>query len=85
MSKEENAYKQLLQGIQEYINECLSKAGYDKTYTAIVKEVNQNGYTILLNGNIYSKVKTIGGTCIVNESVEVLVPQNNFSNMFILK
>ncbi|MBQ0112206.1 MAG: hypothetical protein KBT03_03660 [Bacteroidales bacterium] len=85
MDKNEIAYQQLLQGIQEYTQECLDNGGYDKTYTAIIKSVTTQGYTILLNGQTYENIKTIGGTCVVNETVKVIVPQNNFSNMFILK
>lgn len=85
MNRDEIAYKKLLQGIQNYTQECLARCGYDKTYTAIITNIVPNGYTILLNGNIYNNVPTIGGTCVINETVKVVVPQNNYSNMFILK
>lgn len=85
MDRNETAYNQLMQGIQQYTKECLDNGGYDKTYTAIIKSVTTQGYTILLNGQTYENVKTIGGTCVVNETVKVIVPQNNFTNMFILK
>lgn len=85
MDRNEIAYQQLLQGIQDYVKECLDNGGYDKTYTAIIKEVTNQGYNILLNGKTYNNIKTIGGTCMVNETVKVTVPQNNFNNMFILK
>lgn len=85
MNKNEIAYQQLIKGIQNYIEERLNNIGYDKTYTAIVKGVGIFGYQVLLNGQLYNNVNTIGGTCTINETVKVVVPQNNLSNMFILK
>ena len=48
-------------------------------------EVNEDLYTIELNGVEYSGIDTIGGTCIVNEIVRVMIPQGQYNNMFILK
>lgn len=85
MDKNENAYKELIKGIQDYTKECLDNGGYDRTYTALVKEIKPQGYSVLLGGQLYENVKTIGGDCVVNETVKVVIPQNNFGNMFILK
>lgn len=85
MDRNKNAYEQLKNGISNYINEIVDKIGYDKTYSAIVKEVTNNGYTISLNNVLYYNVYTIGGTCTENEIVKVVIPQNNYNNMFILK
>lgn len=85
MDKNKNAYKELIKGIQNYTKECLDNGGYDRTYTALVKEIKPQGYSVLLGGQLYENVKTIGGDCVVNETVKVVIPQNNFGNMFILK
>ena len=86
MDKYENAVEQLKSGIKTYIDKKTIEIPCDRTFTALVTKINQNGtYEILLNGVKYNNIKTIGGTCYVNETVKVLVPQNNYNNMFILK
>lgn len=86
MNKYENAVDQLKEGIKTYINKKTDEIPCDRTFTALVTKVNSNGtYAVLLNGVEYNHIKTIGGTCYVNETVKVLVPQNNYNNMFILK
>ena len=86
MNKYENAVDQLKKGIEIYIDKKTDEITCDKTFTALVTKVNSNGtYAVSLNGVEYNHIKTIGGTCYVNETVKVLVPQNNYNNMFILK
>lgn len=59
---------------------------YDKTYSATVYDVNSDGtYDITINNIKYKKIKTIGGTCTLNEVVWVLAIQNNLQNLIILK
>jgi transcriptional regulator with XRE-family HTH domain len=48
-------------------------------------EAIEDEYTVEINGVEYSHVSTTGGRCNIYETVHVLVPQGNFSNMFILK
>lgn len=86
MDKYTNAVEQLKYGIKDYVNKRLDDITCDKTYSAlVVNKYNDNSYDIILNGVKYNKIKTIGGYCDVNEIVKVLVPQNNYNNMFILK
>lgn len=86
MDKNANAVEQLKTGIKTYIDKKADEIPCDKTFTALVTKVSSNGfYSISLNGVEYNNIRTIGGTCKVNESVKVLVPQNNYNNMFILK
>lgn len=86
MDKNANAVEQLKTGIKNYIDKKADEIPCDKTFTALVTKVSSNGfYSISLNGVEYNNIRTIGGTCKVNESVKVLVPQNNYNNMFILK
>lgn len=86
MDKNANAVEQLKTGIKNYIDKKADEIPCDKTFTALVTKVSSNGfYSVSLNGVEYNNIRTIGGTCKVNESVKVLVPQNNYNNMFILK
>ncbi|MBQ0112310.1 MAG: hypothetical protein KBT03_04185, partial [Bacteroidales bacterium] len=85
MNKDKIAYDELLKGIQNYVQKCVNDSGKDMTYTAVIKSVDSEGYTILLNGATYSGVKTIGGLCSANEVVNVLIPNGNYNNMIILK
>lgn len=86
MDKQLQAYKSLLRGIQQYIKDTVGRYA-DRTYVGVIKayDSTENEYTVELNGIEYSHVATIGGSCNINETVHILVPQGNFSNMFILK
>ena len=82
--KDKIAYEQLLQGIQSYVKKCLAE-NKEITTTAKIVEIDEDEYTIELNGVQYSGVSTIGGTCSLNEMVKVMIPQGQYNNMFILK
>lgn len=75
----------LMEGIKFYINERFKTAPYDRTDTAIIKGISEFGYVISYNNTLYSDVKTTGGTCSINETVKIVIPQNNINNIFILK
>lgn len=75
----------LIEGVKFLISEWGRTAPFDKTDTAIVKGISEFGYVISYNNKLYSDVKTIGGVCNINETVKVMIPQNNMNNMFILK
>ena len=86
MNKNDIAVNALIKGIISYVQKIIDDAPMDKTFTAIIKKVNSdNTYTISLNGVEYKNIPTIGATCSLNETVRVLVPQNNYSNIVILK
>lgn len=75
----------LWEGITFYVNERFKNAPFDKTDTAIIKGVSEFGYVIDYNKNLYADVRTIGGTCYINETVKIMIPQNNMNNIFIMK
>lgn len=85
--KNKTAYQQLLNGISSFVDNYITKkAKFDVTKTAIcLGESDDYGYTILLENKQYRNIGTIGGTCSENETVYVLIPQNNMNNMIILK
>ena len=82
--KDKIAYEQLLRGIQSYVDKCLAE-NKEITTTAKVVEIDEDEYTIELNGVKYNGITTIGGTCSLNEMVRVMIPQGQYNNMFILK
>jgi hypothetical protein len=86
MDKQNRAYTALLRGIQQFVRDTVDKYS-DKTYTGLIKAYDsvEDEYTVEINGVEYSHVSTTGGRCNIYETVHVLVPQGNFSNMFILK
>ena len=86
MDKEARAYQSLIKGIQQFVRDTVDKYS-DKTYTGLITayDSDEDEYTVNLNGVEYEHVSTIGGSCNIYETVHVLVPQGNFSNMFILK
>lgn len=90
MDKNERAKIQLQKAISNFVTMAIKNAPFDKTYTAYIKKVNiDKTYDVSLNGVVYENVRTMSGMLekelFVNESVRVLVPQNNMNNMFILK
>ena len=86
MTDNQLAYEELKKGIQTYVEHCLDNYPNDITYTGIVIAVRPfNLYNIKINGVTYNNISTIGGTCVKNELVKVLVPQGNYSAMVILK
>lgn len=87
MEKDKIAYEQLIEGISSYVNKCVENSNSDKTVSGIVKKIydDDEGYSVLINGTMYDNVPSIGGTCKVNEIVRILIPQNNYGNMCILK
>lgn len=86
MDKQNRAYTALLRGIQQFVRDTVDKYS-DKTYTGLIRAYDsvEDEYTVEINGVEYSHVSTTGGRCNIYETVHVLVPQGNFSNMFILK
>lgn len=86
MDKNERAKEQLQKAIISFVSKAIKNAPFDRTQTGYIKTVNtDNSYNVVLNGIEYQKIRTIGGKCVVNETIRVLIPQNNPNNMFILK
>lgn len=85
MNESKNAYNQLLYGIQKYVEKCVDESKRDITLNALVKNIKSDGYDIIINGVQYNNIQTLGGVCHVNEIVKVLIPQNNYNDMVILK
>lgn len=86
MRKIEKYIDYLVDGIKAYVDNKINKANFDKTENGQIVAINSNStYNVKVGKNIYTNVKTLGGTCVLNEIVKVVSPQNQPSNMFISK
>ena len=86
MRKIEKYMDYLVDGIKAYVDSKINKANFDKTENGQIVAINSNStYNVKVGKNIYTNVKTLGGTCELNEIVKVVSPQNQPSNMFISK
>lgn len=86
MNENEQALSQLQQGIISYIDAKIDKMPFDITKSGVITKVNENGtYEVSINGVKYDKIKSIGGECKLNEAVNILIKQNNYNTMVILK
>lgn len=86
MRKIEKYMDYLVDGIKAYVDNKINKANFDKTENGQIVAINSNStYNVKVGKNIYTNVKTLGGTCVLNEIVKVVSPQNQPSNMFISK
>lgn len=86
MRKIEKYMDYLVDGIKAYVDNKINKANFDKTENGQIVAINSNStYNVKVGKNIYTNVKTSGGTCVLNEIVKVVSPQNQPSNMFISK
>lgn len=69
-----------------YVESKLANAPFDKTKTGRVAVVEgKNLYTVEINGKLMTGVPTISTTPFtVNQIVKVLIPENQYSNMYII-
>lgn len=76
---------EMIRGNKIMIDSYLSSNPSDKTKKGVVKKTGFSKYSVEVEGKIYDDIPTIGGTCAINEVVRVMIPQNQYSNMFIIK
>ena len=74
---------ELEKGIIRYVDSSIENAPNTHVYTGLIKSSSVDGYTIDLNGVEYTNVPS-KGTFSVNDTVRVVIPDNQYSNMFIL-
>lgn len=75
----------LKEGVKFYVDEKIKNAPFTKIYTGRIVGATDFGYQVLYNSKTYDDVQTIGGICLMNETVRIVIPDNNMNNMFILK
>lgn len=80
-----NGIQELIDGIKIYVDAKFDSITNDITTVGIIKGATEDGYSVEVNGVVYDDVDTIGGSCSINETVQVVIPQGQYGNMFILK
>ena len=72
-------------GTERSINMQIENAPYTTIKTGRVISKQQDGYVVEINGVQYGKLMVLNGVSLTaNNIVQLLVPNNNMSNMFIL-
>lgn len=75
----------LLSGIQYLIEQNIASAPFDKVKNGKVLAINLDGtYRVSIEGKIYNIPSLVRSGISVNSIVKILIPQNEYSNMFIL-
>lgn len=83
MSQVREAIQSLQEGILLAVKKYIENAKYDKTVRGrIVAILPNNTYSVLINGETYNIKAT--SVYSLNEIVNVMIPQNKYSDMFIL-
>ena len=86
MDKNEIAIQELKKGIDNAIKQAINNAPFDKTEIGKIVYVNStNGtYNVELNKITYENIDTLNNmSFIINDIVKIMIPQNNYNNMFI--
>ena len=86
MDKNEIAVQELKKGIDNAIKQAINNAPFDKTEIGKIVYVNStNGtYNVELNKITYENIDTLNKmSFIINDMVKIMIPQNNYNNMFI--
>ncbi len=87
MSAENDAIKTMTKVIKTACDRIVAKAKYDKTMRGVVVGVpndNSSLYVVQVNGGKYDVPNYSGKQLKVGNGVFVLVPCNNYADMFIL-
>lgn len=82
--RNEDGMSAIYKGIDYAIRQGIKEAPYDRTFIGLVTDTNLeiNTYTIIIDGHEYNNImSTIKAD--VNDTVIVMCPQGQFSQMFI--
>ena len=75
----------LEKGTIRSVNELRENAPYTRFKTGRVTSIGVNGTTVMIDGTIYTDLLRMTGTTLdVDDMVEIVIPNNQDSNMFIL-
>lgn len=86
MDKNEIAMQELQKGIDNAIKQAINNAPFDKTKIGKIVYVNSTDgtYNVELNKITYENIDTLNKmSFIINDMVKIMIPQNNYNNMFI--
>jgi hypothetical protein len=83
-NKNQKGMSAVLQGVDYLVNKQISQAPFDKTYIGLIKDTDleTNTYTVIINGYEYKRVISMI-RAYPNDTVVVMCPQNQLSQMFI--
>ena len=82
--RNEDGMSAIYKGITYAIEQGIKEAPYDRTFIGLVKDTDleTNTYTVLIDGHEYNDIiSTIKAD--VNNTVMIMCPQNQLSQMFI--
>ena len=75
----------LEQGMQRYTGKQMDDAPYTTVEVGLIKNKTVDGYTVDIHGQQYTNVLALNSVSLVtNDTVAILIPNNQYSNMFIL-
>lgn len=75
----------LEKGILRYVETMLNKAPRDSVVGGVIKASTPTGYTVTIGNIDYPNVPTLSSTShSINDTVKVMIPNNQYNNMFIL-
>lgn len=85
MDKVEKAFNELKKGIIGYVQNIIDSAPFDKVVIGTIKSVSGNKMTVTINRKDYSEIPKLSHlTLSSGDVVKIMIPQNNYNNMFIL-
>lgn len=85
MSIEKNAIDALIKTVSSYVDKALKDAKFDITTQGKVVEILDNGkYKVQIQGTVYTAPCFLDNVFKIDDIVKIMIPQNNWSNMFIL-
>lgn len=72
-------------GSIRYTDRQIEIAPYTRIENGLIKAVTLDGYTVEINEKLYPNVLVLNSVSLsVNNTVKVMIPNNQYSNMFIL-
>lgn len=85
MASNQQAMESILNGVNYLIDNAINIAPNDKTYVGIINSVNLDGtYNVAINGYVYTNIPSLFTGFNQYDTVKILSPQNQMSQMFIL-
>lgn len=85
MDKVEKALNELKKGIIGYVQNIIDNAPFDKVVVGTIKSVSGTKCTVTINRKDYTDIPKLSHLTLTSgEVVKIMIPQNNYNNMFIL-
>lgn len=76
---------ELTKGITRYDDKRRAETPCNTTLRGIIKATGVNGYTVSIDGEEYTNIMVLNGVSLsINDTVILIVPNNQLNNIFIL-